>query len=126
MLTAGTISASGRVLLDLLDAIERAGRRDGAHLPPEWQAVRQALSTAMDRHSPTTVDVDDEAGDGERMEPLLLDFEDVARRLGCSRRTVERLAATGSLPVVRLGSMPRVRSSDLAEYIATLPKEQPA
>ena len=51
----------------------------------------------------------------------LLTREDVARRLGCSERTVDKLREAGQLEAVKLGSRVRITGKSLASYIASLP-----
>jgi excisionase family DNA binding protein len=62
---------------------------------------------------------DPTTGDGgRRIEPALLTVSEAATYLGMSRRTVERIAAAGVLPVVQLADhRRRFRRSDLDEYI---------
>lgn len=50
----------------------------------------------------------------------LLDKGTVARRLGLSRRSVERRIRSGVLPAVREGGSVRVRRCDLDAYVARL------
>lgn len=51
------------------------------------------------------------------MTETLLTIEQVAERLTCSRRTVERLLSEGALPVVRVRRSPRVAASDVQAYL---------
>ena len=54
--------------------------------------------------------------------PDLLNVDEVAHRLGVSRRTAYRLLKSGDLPKpVKIRGMNRWRSTDLAAYIASLP-----
>jgi excisionase family DNA binding protein len=53
-------------------------------------------------------------------EPLLVDADGAAERLGIGRRSVERRAATGELPSVRIGASRRFRVADLAAYVDRL------
>lgn len=53
----------------------------------------------------------------ENPETLLLTFADVARLLQVCPRTVERLAARGELPVVRIGRAPRVARAALLQWL---------
>lgn len=52
--------------------------------------------------------------------PLLLSYDQVADRLGCSVSTVERRVADGVLRAVRDGRQVRVRTADLDCYVAAL------
>lgn len=47
----------------------------------------------------------------------LLSLTEVARRLGVTRRTVERFKERGQLPCVKIGGSVRVLPSDLEEYL---------
>jgi excisionase family DNA binding protein len=63
-------------------------------------------------------------GNGSDDDPvvtLTLAYEDVARSLRVSPRTVRRMAKAGELPVVEVGGMPRVRVRDLVDYVDGLP-----
>jgi len=60
--------------------------------------------------------VDDSHG---RIETLL-DLDEVSAALGISRRTTERLVASGELLAVKVRRLTRVRASDLANYLDRL------
>lgn len=47
----------------------------------------------------------------------LLTKSQVAERLSCSERTVERLVANGTLPVVPVGDLPRFRAESVDKFI---------
>lgn len=51
--------------------------------------------------------------------PPLLEYDEAATYLGCSRRTVERLAAAGHLRPVRIGNRVRYHQADLDACIAS-------
>lgn len=51
---------------------------------------------------------------------LLLTVEQAAAELHIARRRVFELIKTGQLPSVKIGTSRRIRSSDLAEYVAGL------
>ncbi|MDQ3756498.1 MAG: helix-turn-helix domain-containing protein [Actinomycetota bacterium] len=123
-MNGATVDRALSVALDLLTEAERRARRDGGRLPTAYRNVRDALKHVTGRQGATTLDASGEAGEGDAMTPLLLDYEEVADSLHLSRRTVERLAKTGELPVVRVAGKPRVRRDDLVSYVAGLPKEQ--
>lgn len=53
------------------------------------------------------------------LQPLLT-LADSAKLLGCSRRTVERLIADGTLPTIKLGSLRRIDPGDLRAMLDTL------
>jgi excisionase family DNA binding protein len=49
--------------------------------------------------------------------PQLLTTREIAKRLAVGKRTVERLAASGRLPAVRIGRLIRFKPADLAAFI---------
>lgn len=55
--------------------------------------------------------------DSRDMDPALLDYPAVSRRLGVSERTVRRLVAAGALPAVRVGNAVRLHPDDLTTWI---------
>lgn len=55
---------------------------------------------------------------------MLLDYDEVAGRLGVSERTVRRLVAAGQLSVVRVGNAPRVHPEDLQSYVDGLRQQR--
>jgi excisionase family DNA binding protein len=55
---------------------------------------------------------------------LLVTKREAAARLSVSVRTLERLAATGSLPQVQIGRLPRFRVSDLEAYVKSLSQDR--
>ncbi len=50
--------------------------------------------------------------------PRLLSLEETCEILGCSMKTLRRLIAAKTLPVVRLGRLIRVHPEDLTRLIA--------
>lgn len=58
-----------------------------------------------------------------RPETILLSVPEVAERLGVSRRTVERLIAGRELKSVKVGSLTRVRESELLRYLESLERK---
>jgi excisionase family DNA binding protein len=57
--------------------------------------------------------------DGGEPLPAFLTSDDIARLLGCSRRTVRRLADTGRIPPpLRLGGLSRWTRATVEEWIA--------
>jgi len=52
---------------------------------------------------------------------VLLDYQQVAARLGVSVRSVRRLVFAGDLEMVYVLGSRRIRSGDLDEYVAGLP-----
>ena len=58
----------------------------------------------------------------EQSPNALIDVREVARRLGCSTRSVYRLAAVGAIPHGRkLGNLRRWPSADIDGFIASAP-----
>lgn len=110
---------AGHLALALARHLRRC-RDDGLEVP---DAVRQladaTLAVARGRQEATNVDVLAELTDGgPAMGSYLLDYETAARLLGVSRRTVERLVASGDLVAVTVGDgSPRIRRSDLEAYV---------
>ena len=51
----------------------------------------------------------------------LISTDEAAQQLGVSRRSVYRMMSRGDLPAVRLGRLNRIRYSDLAKVIDSLP-----
>jgi excisionase family DNA binding protein len=56
---------------------------------------------------------------------LLVTKAEAAERLGISVRTIERLVATGQLPIVHVERAARLRVSDLKAYVQDLTEAQP-
>lgn len=56
-------------------------------------------------------------------ETTALSLLQVAARLGVSRRTVERLIAGQELKSVKVGSLTRVRESELLRYLESLERK---
>lgn len=57
---------------------------------------------------------------------LLLTVEQTAAELHIARRRVFELIRTGQLPSVKIGTSRRIRSADLADYVARLSDSRPA
>lgn len=96
----------------LLAEHRRRARRNGVMMPAELAEALLLATEGLQRPDvagPSTVD-----------QPLLVDYEGAARMLGTSVRTVRRLAAAGTLPMVRCGG-PRIRTTDLRAYVESLP-----
>ena len=91
-------------------------RTNGVPWPPGLDDLGQILASAG--QDGTALDALDGLGDAAGV--LLIDYDEVARRLGISRRTVQRLVSTGELPVVALGRQRRVHVEDLAAFADAL------
>ena len=64
-------------------------------------------------------DVGGRSGEADRVPVELVDVETVARVLGCSTRTVYRLADSGKMPrPVKLGQLVRWPRTELERWIA--------
>lgn len=78
-------------------------------------ADRKRRGDATERHgAPKVADTVDLA---QASSVLTINYDEAARRLGVSRRTVQRLVASGELPTVELGGACRVRTADLVAYV---------
>jgi excisionase family DNA binding protein len=51
----------------------------------------------------------------------LLTIDEFVRRYSVSRATVYRMAASGALPMIKLGRSTRIRRRDAEEWAASLP-----
>ena len=51
--------------------------------------------------------------------PTLLSVSTVANELSVSTKTVRRLIERGALPCCRVGRLVRIRSADLAQFVAS-------
>jgi excisionase family DNA binding protein len=51
--------------------------------------------------------------------PTLLSVEATAQQLSVSTKTVRRLIDRGALPCCRVGRLVRIRSADLAQFLAS-------
>ena len=49
----------------------------------------------------------------------LMDCADVAKTLGCSKRTVRRMTELRTIPFVKIGRLVRFRPQDIDQYIAS-------
>jgi excisionase family DNA binding protein len=97
-------------------------RANGFPWPAELDELGRLLSRdASNGQEATTLGDRSDLADTALMPPvLLLDLDEVARRLSVSRRTVERLAETGELPTVKIGASRRVHVEALADFAAAL------
>lgn len=112
------MSASNDRLLDhvlrvLAEHLQEC-RRNGVRPPPRLVALCGLL--ASERLETTEFAVGEPAEQAR-----VMNFDQVAQALAVSRRSVERLAASGALPVVEVLGLPRVRCVDLDEFVVSLP-----
>lgn len=97
-------------------------RRDGLPVPAEVDELAALLSRVVRSRLETTVlDEQVAAAQHSRMaDRLLLTRREAAERLGVSERTIDRLIASGRLPLVHVERAARLRVSDLDAYIQSL------
>jgi excisionase family DNA binding protein len=106
---------AARVLGDL----RRRYWQDGLYWRPELESLR--LLVASGGQGRPTFDVHAEVGDR-----VAVTYEDAARRLSVSSRTVRRLIANGELPRVMIGGCARVAVADLQAFTEGLRRERAA
>lgn len=58
-----------------------------------------------------------EAG-GERVEPLLIGYEDAAQSLGVAKITIAKMVMAKAIPHVRIGRRTLFRPADLKAWVA--------
>lgn len=104
-----------RVLSDL----RRRYRLHGLHWPPELESLR--LLVASEGQARPILDF--EAGPGDC---LAMTYEEAARKLAVSSRTVRRLVASGELPRVDIGGCSRIATADLEAFTEGLRRERSA
>jgi len=129
MTTSRLAGAAGPLLIDV--SAELAGHlalaigqhrqwaaRTGLQLPAGLSEFEQHLTTRATRGQRGTP-LDDlwQVRDGADVTRRLLTYEDTARALTCSERTVKRLVAGGQLTAVRLAGAARIRVADLDAYV---------
>lgn len=88
--------------------------RSGLAAPPAFDEFLSQVASGRLVASDSASTVDDR-------EALCMKFSRVADLLAVSERTVDRLVASGALPVVEVGGAPRVRIADLDAYVQGLP-----
>jgi excisionase family DNA binding protein len=104
-------------MLRALDLLERHARTNALSYPSELATLVALL--APTRQEATNLPLLDASGDGARV-PLLLDYDGAAAQLHVSRRTVERLVATGQLRAIRVANSPRIAREDLVSFVEGL------
>lgn len=114
-----------------LNHYERECRRNGGYLPSALLALRDALSSLATngQERPRVVTGPRVVDDGVMTstaspEPMVMNFEEVARTLRVSERSVRRLVSSGEIPTVRVGAAPRVRVEDVRQYVDRQRREQ--
>jgi excisionase family DNA binding protein len=104
---------AARVLGDL----RRRYRLNGLHWPPELESLR--LLVASEGQARPILDFDADPGDS-----LAMTYEEAARKLAVSSRTVRRLVASGELPRVDIGGCSRIATADLEAFAEGLRRER--
>lgn len=102
----------------LLGAHATRCRINGVTLPAD---LALALAVAIGGQERTEV-----ASGGVAADARCMTFVETAGVLAVSERTVRRLARSGQLLTVDIGSSPRVRVTDLVAYVADLPAREVA
>lgn len=92
-------------------------RRRCAAAGVSWPVTLEAAYLVASRRQPAP-EIPEWTDGGENS---LMTYADAAARLAISERSLDRLIAAGHLGTVSVGGAVRVRASDLAAYIATLP-----
>lgn len=114
----------GQLAMGLAE-VEKRLKGAGSTLTPDLAelykvAVRKATeNTNPDRSGQERSNIDQGPRERESrsMNPLLLTYEAAAELLQASERTVRRLVADGSLPVVEVVGARRIRVADLESFI---------
>jgi excisionase family DNA binding protein len=104
-----------RVLGDL----RRRYRLNGLYWPPELESLR--LLVASGGQARPILDFNADPGDS-----LAMTYEEAARKLAVSSRTVRRLVASGELPRVEIGGCSRIATADLEAFAEGLRRERSA
>lgn len=120
LILGGDASAKAQLRL-ALHLLARHLRVNGVE---ELNQHLDAIFSDLNRQEPTRLGEDEEDSEDAAMmmTPLLYDIHDVAARLRCSPRTVERLIRAGEIDSVRLGRSRRVVPDSLEAYVRTLSK----
>ena len=109
----------GWQIVESWDVVENRRRADAAAIR-QWLVlkVREGHGGSIPSH----------IGDGPHDPPrsLLLSYEGAADELAVSESTVKRLVRNGDLPTVSVGGVPRVRRSDLEQFVANLERRATA
>lgn len=133
---ARIVSELVRHLALALGQYVRRLHRDGLRAPGEIEElatlladlarVRQgAPGIAADRLIPPALAGGNRMAQGVHVpDRLLVTKKEAAERLSVSVRTIERLVATGMLPQVQIGRLPRFRVRDLEDYVQGLGQQQ--
>jgi excisionase family DNA binding protein len=104
------------IAVELAD-MRRLHIRNGQFWSPRLEALR-----LLANGSQTAPDFDGTPTGSEGV--ITLTYEAVGRRLMVSKRTVERLVASGELPTVLVGKSPRVHVDDLNAYTSGLDRRR--
>ena len=122
MLVLDLDPSSAQHLVRAIDAHRVWCRANGIRLPDSLDRLALLARNGQGRTEP--VEPDELAQDGGM--PLMFDYDDAARLLSVSPRTVRRLVASGELPAVTLTpGTRRILRSDLEAYAQSLATASP-
>jgi excisionase family DNA binding protein len=93
-------------------------RRSYGAWSPELESLRLLANAKRGHATPPLADPSDSG------HPLVMDYQAAANRLGVSKRTLQRLIATGALATIQVLGARKVAASDLAAYVESLPRER--
>lgn len=114
--------ASARHLVRAIDAYRAWCRVNGYRLPDALD--RLALLARSGQSRPEIAESDDLGQDAGM--PLMFDYDDAARLLSVSPRTIRRLVASGELPAVTVTpGTRRILRADLEAYAHSLAHASP-
>lgn len=92
-------------------------RANGISVPAPLVEMLNELASAGQRRPTVAAPVSDPHDD---LMLLAVTYEGAAHRLGVSERSVRRLVAAGKLRAVDVAGCPRIRASDLSDYVEGL------
>lgn len=101
-----------------IENYERTCRQNGARLPVALRELHDVLTVSGGQERPT-LETGPVVSDSDAMS-LLHDYDQAARLLGLSERTVRRLVSEGDLRAVEVGRLRRIHRDDLLEYADSL------
>jgi len=108
-----TLRYAARVLGDFT----RRCREAGVYVPLDVAALAALLANG--RQSAPQLDTEDGG-----MDRLLVSYEQAARVLNVSPRSLSRLVAAGAIPRVRVGGTQKIAVDDLRAYVAGLERRR--
>jgi excisionase family DNA binding protein len=93
-------------------------RRDGLPVPTELLRLAAIRDCGGQRRP--TLDGSGSGVDSAGVQPLTVDYRRAAEVLDVSERSVRRAVSRGELPAVEVAGCRRIRTADLAEFVAQL------